>query len=300
MSWRIGNVERDVGERWTRAYAVASMMLCALMAWSAVKAADWRSDYFAPPLDYVPWRIFTTMVLAIAAYGAVRRRAWAGFVGLFGGLCLLAYPYTVPFVFSHIAAYFPCVALGTIAVAVHLPVVVLSIRRDALAGGLCALLTLASAVGLSLGWALGLRADDACRGDYAWQQQIACPEWVLTAREQGRRAARHDRDAGVHRVLSSGVPHDEVVAYRHWLWTEYGVQTTVLASCLVPAAVFEYERGYDEVARPWLDAHLASRGGWNEVQRRWRSLGGDGPNAPTAPTGPYPWPVRPLVPPPPE
>lgn len=297
---RISNVERDVAQRWTRAYAVASMALWPLLVWVAFRAATRRWTFLAPPIDYLPWCIFIVCVLAIAAYGAVRRRTWAGYVGLSGGLCLLAYQLTAPYGFSRMIAHYPAVGLGCAALAVHVPVVALSIRRDALAGSVCALLVVALTAGVSLGWVLGFRAGEACSGDYAWQQQLTCPEWVLSAREQGRQAARHDRNAGIHRRLASGLRADDARDYDHWLWAEYGVQTDTLASCVVDPALYEYMRGYDEVARPWMDDHLEVSGGWLRVERRWRRLGGGGPNAvPTTPALPDPWPYRPLDPPPP-
>lgn len=298
---RISNVERDVAGRWTRAYAVASMLLWPLLAWVAYRGTIRRSAILAPPIDYVPWCVVVASLLAIAAYGAVRRRAWAGYLGFFGGLCLLAYQFTAPYVFSRMMAHYSAFGLGGAALAVHLPVVALSIRRDALAGTVCAFLVVTLTAGVSLGWALGFRAHEACRGEYPWQQELACPEWVLTARERGREAARHDRDAGIHRRLATGLMADDERDYEHWLWAEYGVQTDTLAGCVVHPAIMEYMRGYDEVARPWMDAHLEASGGTSRVEQRWRLLGGGGPNAVrTTPERPRPWPLRPLDPPPPD
>lgn len=68
--------------------------------------------------------------------------------------------------------------------------------------------------GASLGWAVGLRAEEACRGGPAWQQELACPASTLFWREQGRRAARNDAARGIHRVLESGFPDDDAERYR--------------------------------------------------------------------------------------
>lgn len=298
---RISNVERDVAQRWTRAYAVASVATWLLSLWVVKRSFHAGGQFFARPLDYVPWSIAVASVLAVATYGAVRRRTWAGYVGLFGGLCVLGYVMTAPYVFSRMMAFFPIEGIVGAIFATHGPVVALSIRRDALAGAACALFVVALTAGVSLGWALGFRAHEACSGEYPWQQELACPEWVLTARAQGREAAHHDRDAGIHRRLATGLRADDARDYDHWLWTEYGVQTDTLAGCVVHAAIMEYMRGYDEVASPWMDAHLEASGGISRVEQRWRLLGGGGPNAvPTTPERPHPWPLTPLDPPPPD
>lgn len=269
----IHEAESKTVRRALRVYALGAVGVWLVAVWVCLRAAAPRPyAIFSPPLDGLPWAIFGVAVFGAAAVGAVRRRTWGAYVGLFGGLCALAYQVTSPHDFGRIASLRYTFALVVAAAVVHVPVVALSIRRDALAGSAWTALMVLLAAGASLGWVVGLRADDACRAGPAWQQELTCSASTLFWREQGRRAAHNDAARGIYRVLDSGLPADDAGPYREWLSYQYGVETDVLASCLVSHELFEYETGYSEVAGPRLESHLAPFGGWSGVLRHWRAL----------------------------
>jgi hypothetical protein len=269
----ISEAESETVRRWLRVYAVGAVGVWLVAVWVCVRAAAPRPNaIFAPPLDGLPWAIFGVLVFGAAAVGAVRRRTWGAYIGLFGGLCALAYQVTNPYDFGQIVSLRYTLALVVAAAVVHVPVVALSVRRDALAGSAWTALMVLLAGGASLGWAVGLRAADACHAGPAWQQELACPASTLFWREQGRRAAHSDAARGIYRVLDSGLPANDAGRYREWLSYQYGVETDVLASCLVSRELLDYETGYSEVAWPRLESHLEPFGGWSGVRRHWRAL----------------------------
>ncbi|MCA9577504.1 MAG: hypothetical protein H6726_09435 [Sandaracinaceae bacterium] len=301
MRARISEGETKSARRWLCAYALGAVGVWGVSLWVCQTAAEARPrSIFMPPLDALPWAIFGVIVFGVAAVGAIRRRTWGAYVGLFGGLCAVGYQLTDPFEFGRAMSLDYTARLIAGVALVYLPVVVLSARRDALAAAAWSAATVLLAGGLSLGWSLVWRADDSCDIGAAWQQELACPESTLVSREQGRAAARSDMGAGVHRRLTSGYPDDEAREYERWLWSEYGVRTDFVASCLITREQLEYLRGYDEVASSWLDQHLQPYGGWAGINGRWRVVAsaaqfGEVPRSPR----PDPWPDAPLSPPPP-